>query len=103
MKRHIYEGSLIAVSGSVPGDEPVTLVMAGRTADTQADTIQSGIGPDHVILWCTPAHNSLTGELLLRRLFTDGLALEWGPPLSILDRPEVEAVIKDLSCVLGEA
>lgn len=103
MTRHIHDGHLLAVSGSIPGARPVTVVVAGNSAETQAEKLLADIRSPHPILWCTPAHNSLTSELMVRRLFTESATLEWGPPLSISDRPEIATLIEDLSRDLGEA
>lgn len=103
MKRHILDGVLLAVSSAVMVDTPSTVIVAGRSAETQAEKILADAPDGDVILWCTPAHNSLSGELIVRRLFTGGATLDWGPPLSITDRPEIDAVIEDLSRELGDA
>ncbi|KTS03762.1 hypothetical protein SB2_24575 [Methylobacterium radiotolerans] len=103
MRSHYHDGHLLAVSSAVSITDPTTVIVAGRTAEIHAEKILADIPDGGVILWCTPPHNSFVGELLVRRLFTDGDDLQWGPPLSIEDRPGIDARIGDLSRKLGSA
>jgi len=76
----------IVIASSVNGEGNAELITAAaREQHSIAST------DEVIVFWSTPAFASVTDKALLRRLFTHGSSLEWGPDLLLTDAPQVHA------------